>query len=512
VFCGGTLRPVRSKRSVRCFLLVFPRLKPRVASPGRRVGRYTPAVRGGIRLGLGHLVAFVAVALVLNAQFTWWVYYSLRDNRERLDLQRALFAARVEGAALRLTVRLEEAERRVTELPVGVIPSPSPPFVEVQVVDAVTLSPLRTGRDAATRLGWVKIDGRLALASPLGRERVVLAVLDAQSPYRWLAEIDPTLQLVAQEAVLAGRPQAPLGAPFDRLVVTPDFHRWEDLVDRYRQRIVGVLAEGVFFLAGILTAVVLLWRVLRRESSLERQHQNFVSAVTHELKTPIAGIRLALETVLSGRVDGDGRTRFLSNALADSERLGDLVEKVLEVTRYTGGAHLLRMGLGDLSQLVQDEVQVAARRVSARAGTLDAEITPGVQATFDPEALAIVISNLIENALKYAHGGPPRVRVRLRLERGEAVLEVSDNGVGIAPADLEAIFKPFYRASDEVTRRTPGTGIGLYVAREIVNAHGGRLTAASPGPGGGATFRLSLPGAEVLPEDEFSEYIDHEAR
>ncbi|HVN32796.1 MAG TPA: HAMP domain-containing sensor histidine kinase [Thermoanaerobaculaceae bacterium] len=470
-------------------------------------------MRGGIRLGLGHLVAFVAVALVLNAQFTWWVYYSLRENRERLDLQRALFGARVEGAALRMTVRVEEAARRMAELPPGVIPSPSPPFVEVQVVEAGTLSPLEPGRGAAATTGWLKTGGRVAFARPLGHERVALALLDAQAPYRWLAAIDPTLQLVEQGAVLAGRPQTSLGPPFERLVVTPDFHRWEDLVDRYRQRVVRVLAEGVLFLAGVLTAVVLLWRVLRRESALERQHQNFVSAVTHELKTPIAGIRLALETVLSGRVDDDGRQRFLSNALADSERLGDLVEKVLDVTRYTGGAHRLRMGLGDFSQLVQDEVEVAERRVAARGGTLQADVTPGVQAMFDPEALAIVISNLIENALKYAQGGSPSVRVRLRLERGEAALEVSDDGVGIAPADLEAIFKPFYRASDEVTRRTPGTGIGLFVAREIVNAHGGRLTAASAGPGRGATFRLSLPGAEVLPEDEFSEYIEgHEER
>lgn len=467
-------------------------------------------MRGGIRLGLGHLVAFVAVALVLNAQFTWWVYYSLRDNRERLDLQRALLATRVEGAALRLAVRLEDAKRRLADLPTGVIPSPLPPFVEVQVVDAVSLSLPRTGEDAAAAMRWATVDGRPAFARPLGRGRIALTFLDAQAPYRWLAEIDPTLQLVEHDAILAGRPKAALGPPFDQLLVTPDFHRWEDLVDRYRQRVFGVLAEGVLFLAAIVTAVVLLWRVLRRESALERQHQSFVSAVTHELKTPIAGIRLALETVLSGRVNGDGRTRFLSNALADSERLGDLVEKVLEVTRYTGGAHRLRMGLADLSQLVQDEVQVAERRVSARGGVVKAEITPGIQATFDPEALAIVISNLIENALKYTQVGTPSVWVRLRLERGEAVLEVSDNGVGIAPADLEAIFKPFYRASDEVTRRTPGTGIGLFVAREIVNAHGGRLTAASPGPGKGSTFRLSLPGAEALPEDEFSEYIgDH---
>jgi signal transduction histidine kinase len=475
-----------------------------------RVGRYTPAVRGGTRLGLGHLVAFVAVALVLNAQFTWWVYYALRDNRERLDLERGLVAARASVAALRLMARSEQAARQVAELPAGVIPSPTPPFVDVQVVDTATLGRAASpgpGGEGPVVSGWVEENGRPAFARPLGRDRVVLAFLDPQAPYRWLAAIDPTLQLVEQDLALSGRPQASLQPPFDRLVVTPDFHRWEELVDRYRQRVVRVLAEGAFFLAAIVTAVVLLWRVLRRESSLERQHQNFVSAVTHELKTPIAGIRLALETVLSGRVDDEGRTRFLSNALADSERLGDLVEKVLEVTRYTGGAHRLQMALGDFSALVQDEVVIAERRVSARGGVLEAEITPGVQATFDPEAMSIVISNLIENALKYARGDNPRVWVRLRLDRGEAVLEVRDDGVGIAPSDLEAIFRPFFRAGDEMTRRTPGTGIGLYICREIVHTHGGRLTAASPGHGKGATLRLTLPGAEVLPEEEFSEYI-----
>lgn len=469
---------------------------------------YTAGVRGTTRLGLGHLVAFVAVALVLNAQFTWWVVYSLRDNRDRLDLERALFAARVEGTALRLTVQIEEAERRISILPPGVIPSPTSPFVEVRVVDVPpTADGAPAGQAATSAAGWIMVDGRAAFARQLGRGRMAVAYLQPQTPYRWLAAIDPTLQLVDRDEVQASRPHAALGAPFQRLEVTPDFHRWEELVDRYRQRVIGVLGEGAAFLAAMVTAVVLLWRVMRREGSLERQHQSFISAVTHELKTPIAGIRLALETVLAGRVDGEGRTRFLSNALADSERLADLVEKVLEVTRYTGGAHRLRMELGSFTQLLEDEVLVAERRVSARGGVLEAAVTPGVQCTFDAEAMAIVISNLIENALKYAQEGAPRVWVQLRLERGEAVLEVRDNGVGIAPAELESIFKPFYRSADKVTRRTPGTGIGLYVAREIVNAHGGRLIASSPGAGRGATLRLSLPGAEVLPDEEFSEYI-----
>ncbi|MGD1147303.1 MAG: HAMP domain-containing sensor histidine kinase [Thermoanaerobaculaceae bacterium] len=462
-------------------------------------------MRGGMRLGLGHMVAFVVVALVLNAQFTWWVVYSLRDNRERLDLERGMVACRSELAAQRLTARLLESELAVTKLPAGVIPSPTPPFAEVRVVDETELA-LGPADSTKGTPGWVRLGERSAVARPLGRGHVALVFLDPMAPFQWLAASDPDLQLVSRDNVQEGRPKAALGSPLDRFVVTPDFHRWQELVDRYRQRVVGVLLEGSFFLAAIVTAVVLLWRVLRREGSLERQHQNFVSAVTHELKTPIAGIRLALETVLSGRVDDEARTRFLNNAVADSERLGDLVEKVLDVTRYTGGAHRFRLGVGDFSQLLEDEVGVAERRVTARGVALETAITPGVQATFDPEAMAIVISNLLENALKYAQKESPQVRVRLVLERGEAVLEVQDNGVGIAAYELESIFKPFYRASDEVTRRTPGTGIGLFVVREIVVAHGGRISASSPGPGRGSTFRLTLPGAEVLPEEDFSEY------
>jgi len=455
------------------------------------------------------MVAFVVVALVLNAQFTWWVVYSLRDNRERLDLERALVAGRSELAAQRLTAHLLEAELSVARLPSGIIPSPTPPFSEVRVVDESELAAIPAGADRRGQgagAGWVQIGDRTAVACPLGRGRVAVSYLDPRAPFQWLEASDPDLQLVSRDNVQAGRPSAALAPPLERFVVTPDFHRWQELVDRYRQRVVGVLLEGAFFLAAIVTAVVLLWGVLRREGSLERQHQNFVSAVTHELKTPIAGIRLALETVLAGRADDARAKRFLTNALADTERLGDLVEKVLDVTRYTGGAHRLRMGLGDFSQLVEDEVAVAERRVTARGVTLVREITPGVQATFDPEAMAIVISNLVENALKYASSEDPHVRVRLVLERGEAVLEVRDNGAGIAAYELESIFKPFYRASDEVTRRTPGTGIGLFVVREIVSAHGGRITAASPGPGRGSTFRLTLPGADVLSEDDFSGY------
>ncbi len=447
------------------------------------------------RINLRQVIVFVAVALVLNVQFTWWVMRSLEENQERLALQRELVEMRARFAAVRLERVLAEAgwalERRAGE-GAG---QPEGPWKEVQVLSLPgVVGPAFQRRGEEVRY-----------VAPLPGGGQVQAVLDPQAPARWLAELDPELRLLVVEGT-TGRPAASLAPPLDRWVVSLESQKWDEALSRYRQRIVVVVAQGGLLVAAMIVAVVLVWTAVRREGQRERQHQNFVSAVTHELKTPLAGIRLALETVLSGRVDDEGRERFLRNALIDAERLSGLVQKVLEVTRYAGGAHRLAVEVGDFSELVAQEVAAAARRAEAREVALDANIEDGVQVPFDDEAMAIVVSNLLENALKYAaRGKPPRVHVGLSLARGEAVLEVTDNGVGIDGKDLEAIFRPFYRANDEVTRRTPGTGIGLYVAREIVAAHGGRLSAASRGRGQGATFRLTLPGASRYTDEEFSE-------
>lgn len=442
------------------------------------------------RIHLRQVIVFVAVALLLNVQFTWWVVRSLEENEDRLAQSQALVEARARGAALLLQTRLAEAalelERRPQQ-PVG-------PWVTVRISSA-----------PAPELGYREELGEVLYRLPLPTGGHLVAVLDPQAPVQWLHTYDPELRLVAA-GVANGAPAAPLGPPFDGRVVALDQSKWGAELSRYRQRIVVVVAQGGLLVAAMVVAVVLVWTAVRREGQRERQHQNFVSAVTHELKTPLAGIRLALETVLSGRVDDEGRERFLRNALIDAERLSGLVQKVLEVTRYAGGAHRLAVELGDFSELVAQEVTAASRRAEGREVVLRANVEEGIQVAFDDEAMAIVCSNLLENALKYAaRGNPPRVEVSLALVRGEAVLQVTDNGVGIDAKDLEAIFQPFYRANDEVTRRTPGTGIGLYVAREIVAAHGGKLTAISRGRGQGATFRLVLPGASRYTEEEVSE-------
>lgn len=473
---------------------------------------YTPAVRSGFRLSLAHLVVFVIVVLVLNAQFTWWIMYSVRQNRTRLEVERELIVMRAQLAARQLELLAERAAARVMLLPASERREPRGPFVEIETLaprPAPTpgvLAPSRRADGPPAWAGWGRDPaGRQVFSwSAAGGGRHA-AVLDPQAPYRWLAGLDPRVTLAAARED-QGEPQpVALEGPFAGLVVVPDVTRWQRVLGEYRRRVLLVVAEGGLFFAAMIATVIALWTVLQRESILQRQSQNFVSAVTHELKTPIAGIRVALETVLRGRADPESSQKFLGNALLDVERLSGLVEKVLEVTRFAGGAHRLRIVVDDLSELVENEIEAAERRARLRGVELDADVEPGIRAPIDAEAMAIVVSNLLENAVKYAQGPPPRVTARLRLSDGDAILEISDNGIGISEGDRERIFDAFYRAGDEVTRRTPGTGIGLYVAREIVDAHGGRLRASSGGRGKGSTFRLTLPGASGFADEELAE-------
>lgn len=444
-----------------------------------------------------HVVVLVVLAVVLNAQFTWWVVYSLRENSIRLRLERQLM---VDGLRRAAAVVLERLARLEASVSAGAVPSPRPPFVSLLLIP-------RDVRDKR----WEVRGGTLVLLVPVRGGLAAELGMPLEVVGRWVDEEEQGAWLLPPEAPRPrGMETVPLGLPFPGYALAPDRERWEVATIRYQRRVLMVVSEGVFFWIGMAAVVALLWKMLRQEAVLEQQRQNFISAVTHELKTPIAGIRLSLETVLSGRAQGPAREQFLRNALADAERLQNLVEKILELTRFASGVHRLNIQVADLSQLVEEELMVAQGRAEARGIQLEGDIAAGVRVPHDPEGVSIILSNLLENAFKYAAATDPKVWVRLWVEQGQAILEVRDNGIGISPEELPKIFGVFYRGGDEVARRTPGTGIGLFVAREIAKAHGGKLVAESPGPGRGASFRLILPGAHVVDGEVDLEYDNGE--
>ncbi len=433
-----------------------------------------------------HLVVAVLVVLVVNAQLTWWIIFVLGENRTRLGLERDRLTGRCAAEAARIAAVLGEARSAVTAaIAAGAKPgdavAPPAPFTSWHA----------SGGPCAR--GWVLRDRAVVL-----RVAAADGCIDAVAGSQWRQEllaVGSDLEVVDRSAVDPDRPPlVGLPPPFDAHAVRPHPEVWREILKGYRGRIGMIVSEGAFFAVLLFVLIALLVRTLRREAELERRHRNFLSAITHELKSPLASVRLALETVLAGRAEGGAGSRFLSNALQDAGRLQDLVQKVLEVTRYDRGSGL-ELRRASLSDLVRDAVSTFERRAAPVGAAVTAELAEGVWTDLNEEAFEIAVSNLLENAAKYA-GSEARIGVRLALAGGRAVLEVSDNGPGIAEDDIPFIFDRFYRAGDEMTRTTNGTGLGLYLVKQIVAAHRGTVAVSSTGPDG-TTFRVLLPGAQA---------------
>lgn len=431
-----------------------------------------------------HVFVAVAMVFLVNAQLTWWIIYTLRENRTRLRLEREAMVASARLHVVGVEERLQGLEAELERWLLAGGPSP-PEFQEPRRLPAPGCEP-----------GW-RLEGRQPVLSVAAAGGCWQAVLEPGMASA-LSSAPEGLEILDRPPS-GGPPAVAMPPPFDGWLARPVPALWEELLEGYTGRIVMVVSEGSFFAVVLLVVLALLWKSFRREVELERQHQGFLSAITHELKSPLAGVRLSLETVLRGRADGESGRRFLANALQDTERLQGLVQKVLEVTRYARGHASLNPQPVELAGVVEDAVASFRPRATTAEARVETELERGLVAEVDAEALAIVVSNLLENAVKYG-GRPPIVCVRLAAEGGGAALEVSDNGPGIPEADRPHVFRRFWRGGNELTRTTQGTGLGLHLVHEIVTAHRGSVAVHSS-QGGGSTFRISLPDVERAEDD-----------
>ncbi len=264
-------------------------------------------------------------------------------------------------------------------------------------------------------------------------------------------------------------------------------------------REVALLVFGIIFFVLLITGLVLNTIFLIREIKRNEQHDAFINAVTHELKTPIASIRLYLETLKAREVDEARRREFYDIMLADSDRLLGTVEQVLRAGRATHKQRSTEVAIIQLDQMVRDCLDTTRRQYNLPPDALqyvDALDAAGARVAGDADELRAAVANLLDNAVKYSD---KEVRISVEvatLDPRRVAVRVADRGIGIPSAQLKRIFNRFYRVPGKFMTRFKGTGLGLFIVRSIIERHGGRVFAESAGLGQGSTFTIHLPRAE----------------
>jgi signal transduction histidine kinase len=253
----------------------------------------------------------------------------------------------------------------------------------------------------------------------------------------------------------------------------------------------GTILSLVIIAGGVVNTIFLVREIRRNE-----QHDSFINAVTHELKTPIASIRLYLQTLQSRELDEEKRREFYRIMLEDSDRLLHTIDQVL---RAGATGSILRRSARvrlDLAQIARECVELARTRFHLGPEALEyVQHTSDTIVLGDSEELKAAVWNLLDNAVKYS---PEEPRIVVEVDgahNNRIAVRVTDNGMGISPPELKRIFKRFYRIPASVAVRTKGSGLGLFIVRSVARKHGGRAYAQSAGPGQGSTFTLLLPAA-----------------
>ncbi len=254
------------------------------------------------------------------------------------------------------------------------------------------------------------------------------------------------------------------------------------LVKAEPERLAMILGESAVFFMIFMVGAFYLHRSLHKERKLHNQQRNFLLSVTHELKSPLASIKLYLQTILKRDLDATQQQYFINNSLKDIERLDDLVENMLMATKIDNKSYSFPkepFNFSDLVEKVADRLQVH----TCSSQIISTDIQDDITISGDKFALTSVVTNLIENAVKYS---PPcaEVKVKLCANNGQVSLLVEDQGIGISDIEKTRIFEKFYRVGSEDTRKTKGTGLGLFIVKQILDKHQANIKVKNNQPSG----------------------------
>ncbi len=262
----------------------------------------------------------------------------------------------------------------------------------------------------------------------------------------------------------------------------PAYHfKLDHINEDARKKTAQYIGEGSLFLVLIIIGAIFVYRAVRRQLKLQQQQQNFMMAVTHELKTPIAITKLNLETLQRYNLDEDKRQKMIRSALQETDRLNTLANNILISSQLEGGGYTIAKEEIDLSALILQRAKDFQNRFAERKWEIN--IQPELAINGDTLLLQMLVNNLVENAMKYS----PKeslITIELKKEKRSIVLLIKDLGAGIADNEKKKIFEKFYRVGNESTRTAQGTGLGLYLCRKIAEDHNAQISVSDNSPTG----------------------------
>lgn len=435
----------------------------------------------GNRFGL---IIFAGLIVFCLAQLSWWVVYQINLNRQLYDLKIDLLNHKIEATAERVNydfLRAGEMAQAATHSFDGDPEQLRQCYSNILFDQAVAGYKISADTDRASAAG----DTSSGLAYLPGGDNIIY--LNPGYP-------DTLLNLNPGEIVFK-LPEHHYRTSFpwiesDMFKITEEY--LERLHEESTRGSIMFISEGGFFILIMIFGAYLIYRTLRRSENLKSQQVNFLQAVTHEFRTPLTSLRLYLETLEAGTVNGEEAEKLYGKMLIDCDRLDKMVGDVLEAGHLIREKYELRLTDTDLSADVRDCLNQLMPIISRQNGQVSHEIEENIIVRSNHQAMNRVIKELIDNALKYSPSNRRSLHISLSKSKKEAVLKITDTGFGIPNQDQKQIFERFYRIDSTRGKNVHGTGLGLYLVRQIIRAHGGSIRVDSRGTDQGSTFSVIL--------------------
>lgn len=273
---------------------------------------------------------------------------------------------------------------------------------------------------------------------------------------------------------------------FQQFKNTTTYH---SITKKYNRQKWMILGEGTVFMILLILGIYQLFRTYNKEVLLARQQNNFLLSITHELKSPIASIKLSLQTLIKRLSLEEKYQKLLTNSVEDTERLQSLVENILFAARMENHSYAFEKKTENISEELL-RITEKFRINTAATRNIYTNIQEDIEYLVDKEAFRSAIINLLENAYKYSDAGSV-IQINLFKKDKQIILEITDEGKGIPVEERDKIFQKFYRIGNEETRNTKGTGLGLFIVKKVIESHGGKISVEKNKPKG-SIFRITF--------------------